>query len=141
MERKIAVKSDWDTEDMPFSKAKFKLKRHFTEEEIRILKRGHIPQEQEDKWFWYCENDTLYAHRSWTGFCIYVIQLDFVSDIHRVTVNRNKKQYANRNKKEDLRQLQSLLNWWVQPCYDYYGEWVTETADALQQADNHKRKR
>jgi len=33
---------------------------------------GLVPEEIEDKWFIYWEDDTLFFHRSWTGNCIYV---------------------------------------------------------------------
>ena len=113
MENRIAVKSDWDTTNMPFKKARFKLKRHFTNEEIQNLRCGCIPEEMEDRWFMYFEEDTMYIHRSWTGYCIYIVEFDFQTDVHRVVVNRDKEQYTCTSKKEDSELLNRLLDWWV----------------------------
>lgn len=37
--------------------------------------KGPIPQQTEDKWFIFYENDWLYFHDSWTGFGICTTQL------------------------------------------------------------------
>ncbi len=100
---------------------------------MAALRRGHIPQEMEDKWFWYMEGDTLYAHRSWTGFCIY--RVDFKpDDKHLVTVSRDKEQYSCTSIEEDARKISKLLSWWSQSIYDYYGEWLSETVDMLRKS-------
>lgn len=137
MNKTIAVRSDWDISNMPFRKAKFTLKRFFSKEEIEVLKCGHIPQEMEDKWFWFMEENTLYAHRSWTGICVYIVNFDFETGIHHVTVNRSKKQYGCTDKKEDLRIIDSLLDYWVKPEYDYYNQWVNETVTAIEHRNNN----
>ena len=48
---------------------------YFTNEEFVKLTRGFIPQQMEDKWFIYYDNEWLYFHRSWTGFGIYKAQI------------------------------------------------------------------
>lgn len=131
-QRKVAVKSDWETMDMPLNKDNFVLKRHFCDAELQKLKFGHIPREMEDKWFFYFDNNTLYAHRSWTGVCIYIVEFDFETDEHRVTVNMDKEQYQGKSKNDELNQLNTLLNRWVQLEYDYYEELLNETAEMLQ---------
>ena len=49
----VAVKADWKTEPMPEQKESFILKRDFTKEELANLRRGNVPREMEDKWFFY----------------------------------------------------------------------------------------
>lgn len=49
--------------------------RSFTPDEYRQIIFGHIPKEMEDKWFIFFETDKIYFHRSWTGFCIYEVEL------------------------------------------------------------------
>ncbi|MBO4838481.1 MAG: macro domain-containing protein [Lachnospiraceae bacterium] len=127
---KIAERSDWKRLDMPEQHDTFLLRRPFTAQETAALRRGHIPQEMEDKWFWFMEGDTLFAHRSWTGVCIYRIDLGPDGE-HTVTVNRDPEQYKCTSAEEDAQQLNSLLDWWTQEPYDYYQEWLAETADAL----------
>ena len=125
-----AVKSDWKTCEMPSQHDHFILERSFTPGQMKALRRGNIPRAMEDKWFWYMEGDTLYAHRSWTGYCIY--RIDFSpDDHHRVTVNRDPAEYKCTSIDEDRDKLCKLLDWWCEESYDYYHEWLSETADAL----------
>ena len=128
---KVAKKDDWKISEMPEKQETFILRRHFNGVQMDALRRGHIPEEMEDKWFWYMEGDTLYAHRSWTGFCIY--KIDFrPDDDHFVTVNRDKDQYLCTSVEEDAQKLNNLLSWWTQNSYDYYNEWLSETVEMLE---------
>lgn len=126
----VVKKSDWKTLPMPEEHGTFILDRHFSQRELDILRRGHIPQEMEDKWFWYMEGDKLYGHRSWTGYCIFVVEIGEGSQ-HKVTVNRYTEQYRSAGDEADRVALNKLLDWWCQPEYDYYGEWLSETAANL----------
>ena len=131
----VARRGDWKTEPMPRQHESFVLDRSFSEAEMAALRCGHVPQAMEDKWFWYMEGSTLWAHRSWTGHCIY--QIDFKEDGHHaVTVNRDPEQYKCTSIKEDIESLNKLLNWWTEPPYDHYNEWLSETYDALKKAGN-----
>ena len=127
---KVAEKSDWTTSDMPEKYDNFILERLFTPEQMQALQHGNIPEEMEDKWFWYMEGNTLFAYRSWTGYCIFVVQ--FSEDgKHLVTVNRDPNQYKCTNLDEDAETLNKLLSWWSGAPYDYYHEWLSETYDNL----------
>ena len=130
----IARRGDWKTKPMPEQQETFVLLRSFSEEEMNVLRCGNIPQGMEDKWFWYMEGSTLWAHRSWTGFCIY--RIDFQEDgRHAVTVNRDPEQYGCTSVDEDIASLNELLDWWVQTPYDHYHQWLSETYDSLKKAD------
>ena len=127
---RIAKRGDWKSEPMPEKHKTFILNRSFSEKEMNVLKCGNIPQAMEDKWFWYMEDSTLYAHRSWTGYCIY--QIDFKEDNkHVVTVNRDPEQYKCTSVREDRKSLNKLLDWWTETPYDHYNEWLSETYDML----------
>lgn len=131
--RKPACRSDWKTLPMPPQHETFILNRPFSAQEMAALHQGNIPQAMEDKWFWYMEGFTLWAHRSWTGYCIY--RIDFKEDGHHiVTVNRDPEQYSCTVIEEDILSLNKLLNWWIQTPYDHYNEWLTKTYDALKKA-------
>ena len=128
-----ARREDWKTEPMPEQHAVFELHRSFSDEEMEALRMGNVPQSMEDKWFWYMEGSTLWAHRSWSGFCIY--RIDFKEDGHHVvTVNRDPEQYACTEIEEDVESLNGLLDWWIRAPYDHYGEWLSETHKALKKA-------
>ena len=129
-----ACHSDWKTLPMPERHETFVLVRSFSDEEMAALRRGNIPQSMEDKWFWYMEGSTLWAHRSWTGYCIY--RIDFLEDGHHtVTVNRDPEQYGCTSILEDIVSLNRLLDWWTRTPYDPYHAWLSETRDALEKAD------
>lgn len=130
---KIAERYDWKTTEMPGKHDTFVLHRPLNPQQMKALRRGNIPKQMEDKWFWFMEGDTLFAHRSWTGYCIY--RIDFKPDgNHIVTVNRDPEQYTGTSAAEDAESLNKLLNWWTNDTYDYYGEWLEETVDDLEKA-------
>jgi hypothetical protein len=130
---KIACKEDWNIKEMPALNETFILNRQFTLQQMETLRRDHIPQEMEDKWFWYMEGSTLWAHSSWTGHCIY--RVDFKEDSnHVVMVNRDPEQYRCTRIKEDIASLNKLLDRWTRTPYDHYEAWLSETCDALQKA-------
>ena len=131
---RVAQRNDWKTEPMPEKHETFILNRSFSEKEMAALRCGNIPQAMEDNWFWYMEGLTLWAHRSWTGHCIY--RIDFKEDNrHVVTVNRDPAQYKCTSIAEDTQSLNKLLDWWTESPYDHYNEWLSETYDALKKAD------
>ena len=131
---RIARRSDWKSEPMPAQHDTFVLNRSFSEGEMAALRCGNVPQAMEDKWFWYMEGSTMWAHRSWTGYCIY--QIDFKEDNrHVVTVNRDQEQYGCTSIREDRENLKKLLDWWTEVPYDHYNEWLSEVYDALKKDD------
>jgi hypothetical protein len=89
-----------------------------------------VPEAMEDKWFWYMQGNKLYAHRSWTGICIYIVEF-CPGHVLRVHVNRNPKQYYCTSDEEDLQTVNKLFSWWTEAEYDYYGEWMTELVDQI----------
>ncbi len=129
----VACRDDWKTEPMPEQHETFILKRAFSDQEMFALRCGNVPKAMEDKWFWFMEGSTLWAHRSWTGHCIF--RVDFKeNNNHVVTVNRDPKQYRSFGIEEDRKSLNNLLNWWTQSPYDHYNEWLSETHDSLKKA-------
>lgn len=105
---KIVTKSEWMLQDMPKKTECFSLVNDLSAIEVDQLKRGHIPQEMEDKWFSYFEDNKLYVHRSWSGICIFIVE--FCGDELKVTANRDKKQYRGQCVEEDKEYLHSLLH-------------------------------
>ena len=138
-EAKIALRDDWKNKPMPDRHETFVLHRSFDKQEMDILRMGHIPQEMEDKWFWYMEGSTLFAHRSWTGYCIY--EIGFREDDDPVVkVNRDPEQYKCTDIEKDRITLNQLLDDWTKDPYDHYGQWLNEIFDALNKEDRTERK-
>ncbi len=69
---KVATASDWKIEPMPDSKEDIsiiELAIPIPEEAMDVLRKGHIPEVQEDHWFMYCDEEYIRYYRSWTGMC------------------------------------------------------------------------
>ena len=97
---------------MPDLHETFTLNRSFSDEEMAALRRGHIPEAMEDKWFRYMEGSTLWAHRSWTGYCVY--RIDFKDDNrHSVTINCDPEQYKRASLEKEIETLNRLLDSWA----------------------------
>ena len=95
---RIAKSGDWKTLPMPEMFTKTDLGTWFTLNELEQIKRGVIPENVEDKWFVYWEDDTLYFHRSRTGFCRYVVRFELEDDLATAVeadLNRDSEQYQN----------------------------------------------
>lgn len=92
-----AKASDWKTFPLPEQRVRIALDRGFDSVEMARIRNGLIPEEMEDKWFIYYQDDTLYLHRSWTGYCIYVVRFaDAGEGVCRMTcaeVNGDTAQY------------------------------------------------
>ncbi len=117
MNRLKASREDWKTQSIPDLKAKLSIDRVFTKEEYESISWGLIPQETEEKWFIYLEDNWLYFHRSWTGFCIYQLRLEKIDNNYKVTeawVNRDSKQYTGDNESYDTKFLLFLINMIIQ---------------------------
>lgn len=108
----MITKDSWKTLDMPDEHAEFLLDISLTDEGIQWLKKGVLPKEMEDKWFIYSMNDTIYFHRSWTGYCIYIVKLLDHNHVS-VTVNRNPEQYFGTDIEKDKKLIEDLLYWFA----------------------------
>jgi hypothetical protein len=67
----------------------------------------------EDKWFIYWKGDTLYFHRSWTGYCIYTVRFVAESDSFRIIeadVNRDPEQYKQTSDERDAEMISYLID-------------------------------
>ena len=111
--------------------------RKFTDKGIETLRWGHIPHQMEDKWFYYMEGETLFIHRSWTGNCIFILEVDECY-MHRLTVNRDPSQYTNIDLAKDVELLNGLLDVWTRPFYDPYTQWLDETIKRLEAEDQSR---
>ncbi|KHD11831.2 hypothetical protein PN36_16130 [Candidatus Thiomargarita nelsonii] len=89
------------------------LDRTFSPEEMKRIRRGVVPEEMEDKWFIYWENERLYFHRSWTGFCIYVVRFTTEGDSCKMIeayVNRDTEQYKETSDEIDAQMISYLVD-------------------------------
>ena len=107
----VAKKSDWKTAE--FSKpVKIHAGYRFNEKNYSRLRFGLLPEEMEDKWFAYFEDNRLCFHRSWTGYKIYEAEVqrsDAYIEIKELMVERDNKFYSNTDDAEDVRLFNFLV--------------------------------
>jgi ADP-ribosylglycohydrolase len=85
---------------------------HFTDKQFAKLTKGLIPEEMEDKWFIFYENDYLYFHRSWTGFGMYKAHIIKEPEGYSITefwAERNREKYSNDDDQADIETLSFLI--------------------------------
>ena len=109
--KKIATTTTWKHE--PIDKPKrIYISLHLTEKQFSKLTKGLIPQQMEDKWFVFYENDWLYFHRSWTGYGLYKAQLIKEKDgysIKEFWAERNQEKYKNEDDSTDIETISFLI--------------------------------
>jgi hypothetical protein len=100
MRNKAVTRDEWKLHKMPKSHAAILASRRFSAREIEKIKLGFRPNSMDDHWFIFYEKDHLYIHRSWTGYCIFIVQ--FCSEARgyvasELCANRNPKQCWSRD--------------------------------------------
>lgn len=105
-------KSDWRTSEMPTQFVSLPLNLYFDARKAKNIKQGFLPSMMEEKWFCYFSDNTLYNHRSWTGYCI--DQIHFVPDgdglrTTHAEVNRNAEQYTEIRDENDRKRIEGIL--------------------------------
>jgi len=134
---KSAKRSDWKTLPLPEQRATIELDLRFTPAEFEQIKCGVIPVEMEDKWFIYWQNDTLFFHRSWTGFCVYVVR--FVADgdgakAFEADLNRDPEQYNNADDQYDRDMIAYLIDAvLLRRPSSFPSKFTSETKQAIEQ--------
>lgn len=113
MTKQRATADSWKTKPMPTAAKELPIDGSFTREEYVRLSQGFIPQSPDDKWFIYLEDDWLYFHRSWTGTCIFQLQIVPANDHYRAVkalANRDPEQYRNEDDAYDVALMSYLID-------------------------------
>ncbi len=106
-------KSDFTTVDLPQQHRTVRLDRTFSPAEMQQIQLGLYPQEMEDKWFIYWQDNTLFFHRSWTGFCVYVVRFAADGKTYRMfeaDLNRDSQQYTETSDGRDAAMISYLID-------------------------------
>jgi len=113
MPNRPAKPTDWKTKPLPDRHSRVALNRAFTPDELARIQHGLIPEAMEDKWFVYWLDDQLYLHRSWTGFCTYIVDFTVTDDGAAMTaarINRDPDQYQSTDDEYDSRMISFLID-------------------------------
>ncbi len=108
-----AKPTDWKTEALPSQRAAILIDRAISQDEMAQIRRGLVPEQMEDKWFIYWKDDALYFHRSWTGFCVFIVQFATEGDGWKMVtacVNRNPEQYRETSDDQDRKMISYLVD-------------------------------
>ena len=135
-----ANRADWRVQDMPAEHVSLALDVTLTAREATRVRLGFIPSVMEEKWFSYFADDTLYQHRSWTGYCIDQIHFEAYGDGLRATyaeVNRNPVQYAETDDKQDIQRIETMVRELGRGAWDDDGMGSFEAAVALAAQPNY----
>ena len=110
---KAAQPSDWKTKALPSKRTSLALDRFFSRQEMEAIRMGVIPRQMEDKWFVYWKDGDLYFHRSWTGFCTYIVHFkdqEGGARMFKAEVNRDPDQYTETDNAYDAQLIAYLVD-------------------------------
>ena len=110
---KQATKNDWQRKPLPKKHITVSTHRLFSKDEKIQVCMGYIPEEMENKWFIYCEENKLYFHRSWTGNLLFIAYFREDNDqyeMFKVDLNRDEEQYSADDDQEDIQRINNLID-------------------------------
>lgn len=112
MPKKVTAAS-WKTKPMPKAQKELSLSGVYTEAEYEQISLGSLPQSQADKWFIYLADEWLCFHRSWTGTCVFKLQIMLGNCKYHVTkaiVNCDPEQYRSTSDQQDVQLIAYLID-------------------------------
>ncbi len=99
-----ATRQTHSVHPFPRRSALIPIDRRFTPEEFERVKLGVVPREMEDHWSIFLEQGWLYFVRSWTGYCIFKVRVEYDNDAGRIMeawASRDPRQYGSTDAKYD----------------------------------------
>ncbi len=108
-----ATSTSWKNNPMPEQRERLPFKAVYSGKDVEKIKYGYIPEEMEDKWFIYFDDNFLYFHRSWTGYCLFIVKFNSSKlrlEVSDVWVNQDSLQYKESDMKRNLDLLKALIN-------------------------------
>lgn len=94
--RPKATAQSWRIKPMPAQTRELFLEGTYSPQEMTQIALGFVPVDQQDRWFLYFDDAWLHVHRSWTGTCVFQLQLlpqDGWFSTDRLIVNQDPVQY------------------------------------------------
>lgn len=78
------------------------------------IQMGVVPRDMDERWLIYYEDDTLYLHRSWTGYCTFSVRFIVLDDgaarMCEYLASRDEEQYGSSDDAKDLNLLNSIID-------------------------------
>lgn len=104
---------DWKTEPLPIKRTVVALNRSFSRDEMERIQAGFVPEVMEHKWFIYWHDKRLFFHRSWSGYCVYIVSFARQGDTWTMIsaeVNRDPQQYRSTDDEFDKDNISDLID-------------------------------
>ena len=98
-----ATRNSWNIKEFSNNLETIDINKKLTKEQLNLLRLGHIPNEMEDHWFFYDneEEKTINIHSSWTGNGIYKAYYNEIENtIYKLEYD--KEQIVRNNTKEEI---------------------------------------
>ena len=103
----IATSASWNNlESMPKESILTKCSIKYSKEEFEQIKCGIVPEEMEEKWFIYFEDDKLYFHQSWSGSIIFIATF---RDFEIISIETNNSEDVNQSAISDCIEFVSKI--------------------------------
>ncbi|MCW8138714.1 MAG: hypothetical protein KIT58_07405 [Planctomycetota bacterium] len=111
-----ATRESWELQPMPEARLRLPYERRFSPAELRRLEQGFVPTVMEEKWFAFMEADTLFIHRSWSGYFVFALEL--VRDpggarVKAAWANGDPTQYRPADAEDAVRDLGMVVDQWL----------------------------
>jgi 8-oxo-dGTP pyrophosphatase MutT (NUDIX family) len=114
VDRPAACQQDWESaQPLPERRAELAVDLRYGDADMSRIRKGFLPQDMDEKWFFWFGDDVLHLHRSWTGICIYEVRFERMAGGWRATtalVNRDPEQYENTRDDEDRLLLSKMID-------------------------------
>lgn len=105
-----ATRDSWVFWEMPEKHIVTTFTRAFNDEELWNLDWGHIARDMDDRWCFYVEDGWASIHRSWSGVCVYKLELGYGPE-HTLIINN------------DPEQVRLDIDWMVRVLNDLLDVW------------------
>src|SRR5690349_5322600 len=92
-----ATRDSWKVLPCPEKREALGFNEVYSLAEFDRIRQGFIPSDMDDRWFIFYEEPWLYAHRSWSGICVYAVRFESASggaSVAESWVNRDRSQYG-----------------------------------------------
>lgn len=111
---KKATKNDWELFPLPDKHASLIVSQKFDRCQMDRIQMGVVPRDMDERWLIYYEDDTLYLHRSWTGYCTFIVRFivhdDGTASMCECLTSRDEEQNCSSDDAEDLKLLNSIID-------------------------------
>ncbi|WP_235674089.1 MULTISPECIES: hypothetical protein [unclassified Paracoccus (in: a-proteobacteria)] len=112
-EMQAATRLSFRTLPLPKARQNLDLSLNFDRRDYDKIISGLVPRDMEDRWFIFHEDERLYFHRSWSGYCIYSARLTNTpmgGTLSEAWVNADKEQYNCSEPEEEAKFIETLIN-------------------------------